>query len=436
MANTISCPNCNHQFELNRVLESSIREEMRQEFNQKWVKEKNEQEQKYQKREELVRLQEEKLKSLDEQVKSQKAAMERELAERLDASKKQMELELNRQLQEKIKGDFEHKLKLMEEDRKNNEAKLAEARNKELDFLKQLQKLETREQEIELEIQRKLIDERSKISETVKREEEERNKIKEAEFQMRLKEKEKQLEDQRKLVEEMQRKAEQGSMQLQGEVQELILEQLLKTAFPFDVVNEVGKGVRGADCVLTVRNSYGQECGKIIFESKRTKDFSEEWIEKLKTDMRALGADMAVLVTKAMPKDIEDGFGEKNGVWVCSFSDVKPIVHILRDMVIKVHSAGKSRENMGDKMALLYQYLVSTEFAEQWRAIREGFMSMKISIQRERDQMEKLWKAREKQLEKVLLNAAHIRGSIEGIAGMDVDLDLLGDGKNLMIEGE
>ncbi len=244
---------------------------------------------------------------------------------------------------------------------------------------------------------------------------------------MKLKEKDKQLEDQRKLVEEMKRKAEQGSMQLQGEVQELALEELLRHSFPFDLISEVGKGVRGADCIQTVRNSYGQECGKIIFESKRTKDFSEEWIEKLKADMRALGADVAVIVTQAMPKDMED-FGERQGIWICSFADAKPLVHVLRDAVIKVYNAGKSQENKGDKMTLLYNYLVSSEFAEQWGAIREGFMGMKISIQKERDQMEKLWKAREKQLEKVLLNAAHIRGSIEGISGMDVDLDLLGDG--------
>jgi hypothetical protein len=250
---------------------------------------------------------------------------------------------------------------------------------------------------------------------------------------MKLKERDKQLDDQRKLIEEMKRKSEQGSMQLQGEVQELALEQLLTYAFPYDVVSEVGKGVKGADCIQMVRNNFGQECGRIIFESKRTKDFSAEWIEKLKADMRVLGADVAVIVTQAMPKDMSN-FGEKDGIWICSFSEVRALVHVLRDLVIKVYNASKTQENKGDKMTLLYNYLISGEFSEQWRAIREGFMSMKISIQRERDQMEKLWKAREKQLEKVLLNAAHIKGSIEGIAGMDVDLNLLPEGDGLLIE--
>ena len=251
---------------------------------------------------------------------------------------------------------------------------------------------------------------------------------------MKLKELEKQLEDQKKLAvemerraEEMQRKADQGSMQLQGEVQELALEQLLRTAFPFDSITEVGKGVRGADCILTIRNNHGQECGKIIYESKRTMTFSLDWIEKLKADMRSLGADVAIIVTQTMPKDM-NGFGEKEGVYICSFAEVRALTQVLRNGVIQLFNAARSQLNKGDKMNLLYDYLTSSEFAEQWKAIREGFHSMRQSIQRERDTMERLWKAREKQLEKVLLNVAHVRGSIEGIAGKDaIDINLLDD---------
>ncbi|HEY8398585.1 MAG TPA: DUF2130 domain-containing protein, partial [Flavihumibacter sp.] len=176
--------------------------------------------------------------------------------------------------------------------------------------------------------------------------------------------------------------------------------------------------------IQTVRNQWGQECGKIIYESKRTKGFTKEWIEKLKADMRSQGADLAILVTQTMP-DGMDQFGERDGVWICSFSEVRPLAQVLRESVIKVFNALRHQENKGDKMHMLYDYLTGNEFAEQWKAIREGFMSMKLSIQKERDAMEKLWKAREKQLEKVLLNAAHIRGSIEGIAGSEsVDLHL------------
>jgi hypothetical protein len=124
-----------------------------------------------------------------------------------------------------------------------------------------------------------------------------------------------------------------------------------------------------------------------------------------------------------------DKFGEKDGVWICNFGEIKAVAYLLRDSIIRIANASKSQENKGDKMQMLYNYLTGNEFAGQWKAMREGFMSMKISIQKERDAMEKLWKSREKQLEKVLLNAAHVRGSIEGIAGMDsVDINLLESG--------
>ncbi len=228
----------------------------------------------------------------------------------------------------------------------------------------------------------------------------------------------------------MQRRVEQGSMQLQGEVQELALEAMLKTSFPFDIIEEVGKGVKGADCVQTVRNNIGQLCGKIIYESKRTKDFSKEWIEKLKVDMRNLNADIAVIVTQAMPRDMEK-FGEREGIWICTFEDVKSLSYVFRDSMIRLYNQTKAQQNKGDKMHLLYDYLTGSAFSEHWSAIREGFHAMRLSIQKEREAMERLWKAREKQLEKVLLNAAHMKGSIEGIAGVEtIDLNLLDDTSN------
>jgi hypothetical protein len=300
--------------------------------------------------------------------------------------------------------------------------------------LQKEQALKVREEEMQITLQRQLMDEREKLKEQLQKEESEKLNIKEEEFKLKTRELEKQIEDQKRLVDEMKRKAEQGSMQLQGEVQELLLEELLQTTFPFDKVEPVGKGVRGADCIQTVRNQFGNEVGKIIFESKRTKDFTNDWIEKLKTDMRNLGTDVAVIVTQALPKDMER-FGEKEGVYICTFTEVRSVVLLLRNALLKIFDAKKSQENKGDKMVMLYDYLTGNEFSEQWKAIREGFMSMKLSIQKERDQMERLWKAREKQLEKVLLNAAHIRGSIEGIAGADaVNLNIADDEDTLLLE--
>lgn len=339
------------------------------------------------------------------------------------------------QLRRSVSADFENQLQLLQVANREGEEKLKEARRKEMDFLQKVQDLNTKEQELDLTLQRRLIEERASLGEKIRKEELEKGALKETEYQLRLRELEKQLDDQKKLAEEMKRRAEQGSTQLQGEVQELALEEMLKSAFPFDLIEEVGKGIRGADCTQTIRNSFGQVCGKIVYESKRTKDFSRDWPEKLKADMRHLGADLAILVTQAMPKDM-DRFGEREGVWICSFAEVRALAHVLRDGIVRVYNASRSQENQGEKMVMLYSYLTSNEFAEQWKAVREGFMSMKLSIQRERDAMEKLWKAREKQLEKVLLNTAHIKGSIEGIAGSDsVDLRLTGDDEEELLLG-
>ncbi len=341
-------------------------------------------------------------------------------------------------LRKSISNDFEHRLRLLQDAQKDSEEKLRTARQKELEYLKKEQDLKNKEAELELSVQKLLQQERGKLAEEIRHLEEQKIAARETAHQMKYKELEKQLEDQKRLaadaeksLEELKRKAEQGSMQLQGEVQELALEELLRNNFPFDEISEVGKGIRGADCIQLVRNNFGQECGKIIYESKRTAVFSHDWIEKLKADMRSQGAHIAVIVTQAMPKDMPC-FGERNGVWICSFSEVKALAYVLRDGIIRIFNANRSQENKGDKMQLLYSYLTSSEFSEQWKAIREGFLAMKQSIQKERDTMERLWKAREKQLEKVLLNAAHVRGSIEGIAGKDaIEVSLLEDEDDL-----
>ena len=362
-------------------------------------------------------------KELQHQAQQQEALFARKLEE----EKRQVQATTEQALRKTITNDFEHRLRLLQDAQRDSEEKLKASRQRELEFLKKEQELHTREAELELSVQRLLQEERIKLSKEIRELEEQKVASRETEYQLRMKELEKQLDDQKKLAEEMKRKAEQGSMQLQGEVQELALEELLRSSFPFDEISEVGKGVRGADCIQLVRNNFGQECGKIIFESKRTRDFSQDWIEKLKADMRSQGASVAVIVTAAMPKDMPC-FGERNGVWICSFSEVKALIYVLRDGIIRIFNAARTQDNKGDKMHLLYDYLTSTEFSEQWKAIREGFLSMKQSIQKERDTMERLWKAREKQLEKVLLNAAHVRGSIEGIAGKDaIDVQLLED---------
>ncbi|MEP7233092.1 MAG: DUF2130 domain-containing protein [Ginsengibacter sp.] len=410
----ITCPNCKNEFEP----EDAIAKSLEKEYAEKFSKDAESLRKKYADQEKVL---EDKEKEFEK-----KKEKENELfAERMQKERLKIENETQERLRKSISVDFENQLKVLQQANTDNEEKLKSARQKELDFLKKVQELKTKEEEMEIALQKKLSEARAMLSEQIRKQEIEKNVIKETENNLKFKELEKQLEDQKKLVDEMKRKAEQGSMQRQGEVQEIALEEILRNNFPFDVITEVGKGVRGADCIQLVRNNFGQECGKIIYESKRTENFGADWIEKFKKDMRSTGADIAVLVTKTMPKEM-DCFGLKDGLWVCTFSEVKALANVLRDGIIRIYTSAKSQENKGDKMHLLYDYLTSNEFSEQWKAIREGFFAMKIGIQKERDAMERLWKAREKQLEKVLLNSAHVKGSIEGIAGQDsIDMGLI-----------
>lgn len=403
---------------------ADIEKEMRGKLESEWRK-----------RMDVLQAEKQQLAQQRQQVEQQKQVQEEELNRRLLSEKEKMHTALSENIRKNLSADFENQLRMLQQTNQEQQERLKEARRQELEFLRKEQELRNREEEMEISMQKKVLEARNQLTDVIRKEETERSQLRETEFQLRLREMEKQLEDQRKLAEEMKRRAEQGSTQLQGEIQELALEELLRQAFPFDEVSEVGKGVKGADCIQTIRNQYGQECGRIIYESKRTKDFSRDWVEKLKTDMRSQGADVAILVTQAMPRDM-DRFGEREGVWICTFAEVKALALVLRDGIVKIAGALRKQENKGDKMHLLYDYLTSSEFAEQWKAIREGFLAMKISIQKEREAMEKLWKAREKQLEKVLLNAAHIKGSVEGIAGSDsVDLKLLEDTADELLLG-
>jgi hypothetical protein len=400
MPTTIKCPNCRHEF----AMEEAVSEQYKKDLREKMF--------------EFTRKKEEEFQKKDQDLTKRLRDQEEDFLKKLNEEKKNIQQKLEGDLRKTIHGDFENQLFMLRQSNDEQQEKLKLARQKELEFLQKEQVLKIREEEMEISRQRTLQEDRIRIADEIRRLEEQKSQSKETDFQLQLKEKEKQLEDQRKLIEEMKRRADQGSMQLQGEVQELALEKLLQLAFPFDLVEPIAKGVRGADCTMTVRNSSGQECGKIIYESKRTKNFETDWIDKLKADMRQQGANVAILVTRVMPKDMII-FGEKNGIWICNFSEVKALTEVLRDGISKIFQASRNQQNKGDKMQLLYDYLTSSEFSEQWKAIREGFSSMRMSIQRERDMMEKLWKTREKQLEKVLLNAAHIKGSMDGISGHD-----------------
>jgi len=409
MATDIKCPSCGNVFDVEEVIANDLEEKLKKEYSTKLEQS-------------LNTLGEERKKFQHDQIIfEEKKKKENELFQQKIAQEKQkMEIELQHQLTRSISSDFENKLKLLEQNNQDKDEKLKLARQKELEFLQRESQLKNKEAELELSVQRKLQEERGKLTEDIRKIEEQKVAAKEEASQFRMREMEKQLDDQKKLVEEMRRKAEQGSMQLQGETQELLLEEILREHFPFDSIVEVGKGVEGADCMQVVRNAVGSECGKIIFESKRAKSWNNVWVDKLKTDMRNKQADLAILVTQSFPKGMSC-FGERDGVWICSFKEVTGLTAALRNAIIRISDTRKSEENKGEKMQMLYNYLTGLEFRQHIEAIVEGFMSMKQSIFKERIQMEKLWKEREKQLEKVLLNTSGMYGSIKGIAGSSVN---------------
>lgn len=402
-SSTVKCPNCKTEFQLGDAISSEIEAKIKARYVERFNKDQKDladKEKQYELQlEQLKKQQEEQEKIIAEKVKHQKAVLEQE------AIKKAAE-------------EVDTRVKLMEKELQEKTAKIKEAQVKELELMQKEKAFLEKQELFAIELEKQILEREKAIEERFKQKEAEKTDFK-------VKELEKKLADQLTLIETMQRKAEQGSMQMQGEVQELALEELLRTTFPFDTIDEVGKGVKGADAIQTVRNALGQVCGKIIYESKNTKAFGGDWIDKLKHDMRSSQADIAVIVTETMPKDM-DRFGMKDGVWICNFNEIKSLAFVLRDSLIKIFAAQASQENKGDKMSMLYSYLTGTEFRQQIEAIVEGFTELQYGIQKEKNAMQKIWKEREKQLEKVLLNTTNFYGSVKGIAGNAIgDIKLL-----------
>jgi hypothetical protein len=387
---TVKCPNCGHEFEPTDALRESIQEQLNSEVK-KWKEEKQ--------KEFHARL-EEQQKEADTRIAEQKRLLEKEL-------------------RQNITKDFENQLKINEERFYLQEEKLKSFRDKELHFMKKEEEYRQKEVERELEIQKRIQEDRHHYQEQFQKQEAEKNQLKSTEMELKIKELEKQLDVQKKLAEEMKRKAEQGSMQMQGEVMEIALEQYLRDTFPLDEILEIGKGVRGADILHIVNDRIHTNMGKIYIESKNTKDFQPSWIEKFKADMRDKGAMIGVLVTKVMPKEMSQ-FGQREGIWICTMHEFKALIHVLRDAIIRIGQAHDVQKNKGDKMSMLYDYLVGPEFRGHIEAIVEGFSQMKEDLDSEKRRMNAVWNMREKQIEKVLLNTMQLYGSIKGIGGREV----------------
>ena len=398
MSNKINCPNCNAFIDVQDILAHQLEDEIRAKYQNQLLAEKKQFEEKeqallQQKLEfEAKKKQENELfqERLEQQLRVDRKAMEDKLKTKLLEENADQMLSLQKELSEKseqVKGLNVSKAEIEKLKREKDELKsIAEA-----------------------EAQKKLNEILAQEREKIKKSEEDKNEL-------RIKELIMQLEKQKELTEEMRRKQEQGSMQLQGEVQELAIEEWLTSKFPLDTIDEIKKGSRGGDCIQIVNTHSRQNCGKIYYESKRTKDFQPSWIEKFKADMREKGADIGVLVTEAMPSGM-DRMGLYDGIWICNFDEFKGLSGVLRESMIQLNMAVASQENRGDKMHLLYDYLTSNTFRMQVEAIVEGFSSMKNALESEKRSMQRIWKEREKQIDKVITNTIDMHASIRGIAG-------------------
>jgi len=394
----IKCPNCGTSIDVQDILSHQLEEEIKQKYQSQIADEKK----KYQSQQE--RLKQEKL-DFEQKKKKENELFQIRLENQLKAEKKEIENKLKLKLKEEQSEQFDALQKELNE--KSAQVKELNRSKAEIEKLKR-EKSELKEA-AEAEAQKKLNEMLALEKEKIKKLEEDKNEL-------RFKEMQKQLEDQKKLTEEMKRKQEQGSMQLQGEVQELAIEEWLATQFPLDTIQEIKKGARGGDCIQIVHSRTEQNCGTIYYESKRTKDFQPTWIEKFKADIRDKGANVGVLVTEVMPSDM-DRMGLKDGIWICNYEEFKGLCAVLREGILQVNNAIVSQENKGDKMDLLYDYLTSNTFRMQIEAIVEGFTQMKSDLESEKRSMQRIWKQREKQIEKVVTNTIDMYGSIKGIAG-------------------
>jgi hypothetical protein len=395
---SIKCPNCGFTIDVNDILKHQLEESIRKEFQLKATAQAKE-----------LAAKNEKLAVAIAEFEVKKKQENELFAERLEKEKKAAEIEITVKLKTKLEEETKDRLLGMEKELSEKSEKLRELSKMEGEVAKlQREKLEMKDA-IEAAAQKQLNETLTIEREKIRKQEDDKNELKFAALQ-------KQLEDQKKLTEEMKRKQEQGSMQMQGEVMELAIEEWLASQFPLDTIDEIKKGANGADCLQIVNTRELQNCGTIYYESKRTKAFQPAWIEKFKNDIRAKKVNLGVLVTEVMPSGM-DRMGFKDGIWICTFEEFKGLSAVLRQSLIQVSQAVQSQENKGDKMEMLYDFLTSNEFRLQMEGITEGFTQMQTDLSSEKRAMQRIWSQREKQIDKVINNTVHMYGSIRGIAG-------------------
>lgn len=393
----VRCPECNHEFALRDGISSQTIDRYADEFAKSVAEQRAELEAEAKKRAEK-----EAAKSLE--------AVKRELADAQRTAKETREQieKVRLDAKKSAREEFETELKSAQDDMAAKATALEKARQGELELRKKLREAEDARNGAELEYQRKLDEERKKISETERL-------VANANADRQIGQMKEQLEQARREAEDLKRKLEQGSQQVQGESLETGLENLLSIAFPHDRIEEVPKGIRGADLLHRVCSPSGQVCGTIVWEAKQTKGWQQGWLSKLKEDQRAVGAEIAVLVTAVMPKDVPHSFTRQEDVWITKFSSVRPVAEALRTTLVEVHKQRQANVGKNEKMELLYDYICSPQFAHKLKAIVDGFSTMQADLEAEKRAAIKHWSRREKQLSKMMAGTVSIVGDLQGI---------------------
>jgi len=390
----IICPHCGKEIPLTQAISHQIRRQMQQEFEEQRKKKEQELEEKAQ----LLR-------AGERELEESKRLLEEQVALRIRKERDKIEEEMRR----KVAEESEIRTRDLVDRLAIKEKQLKEAQESELAVRKERRELEESKKAFELQVARRLDEEREKIREATARAIGEEHRFKELD-------KEKQISDLRKQIEELRRKAEVGSQQAQGEILEIELEDILKANFPADAIEPVPKGIRGADILQKIHSAAGRQCGTIIWESKRTKAWSDGWIQKLKDDQREVKADIAVLLSVALPQNVRN-FGYIDGIWVTDYSSIVGLTIALRMNLIQVAMAKLSSVGKQEKMEVLYGYLSGPEFRQKVEAIVEAFVTMKDDLDQEKRAMTKIWAKRGKQIERVIANTAGMYGDMQGIIG-------------------
>lgn len=393
-SNAIICPHCNREIPLTEAVTHQFRQQLEQELENR----RRQQDQAFAEREQ-------KLAADRKTLEAGRLALTEEVERRLKDERAKLAAEARQQAESKIGVELQDlRLKLADQGQR-----LAAAQKVELDLRQQRRALEERQQALELEAARKLDEERGRIREAAQQAAAEEQRL-------RLGEKEKLITDLQRQIETLKQKAEQGSQQAQGEALELEFEEQLRSSFPTDEIAPVSTGVRGADVLQRVRTESGQDCGTIIWETKRTRNWQRAWVAKLREDQREHRAEVAVLLTLALPPEVKN-FAPVEGIWVTDFASALGLAGALRQGLIAVAGARRAETGKQEKAQVLYAYLSSTGFRQRIEAIVEAFVTMKTDLDAEKRAMTKQWAKREKQLEQVVQTTALMYGDLQGIVG-------------------